>query len=412
MTYPKLWALLFALLLTSCRVPNEQFQDPSSAQSIFRYAEVNPALTITLGEEFENGSQFGIREADHLWRVPISFPGTSWIRVSTDSDDVVRSMHFSYNSGFKFDRELAAYTEELGTPEVLRTESGDEVYTWEDGWTRFDLVRDGEESGRNHYSALTDLSRSGDALEYNWAEDLGEPATLTIDDVLSKTKVWSIVVGKSAELTQTVSSYYPDMPPDTLEMIREIVDRHYAPEALFNDVRAGMIKRDDDQNRSALNSWLFSDQQVELQVLVDEYEPDQSLEEYAAVLGESPPDAERVEPMLRFVRASHVGEFLFDIERERIRATAEILETVPGAHEAPAMPTADERTTRVEEYTMFGLANFLWTHEPLTNEQISLLANSYESASGQWYVRVYTEALMSALATAREKTVRDLSSTL
>ncbi len=398
--------LLVLLLLGSCRIPSEQFQEPSSSPSIFRYAYVHPGLTITLGEKLMNQDGYGVREADRVWRVPVSFPGTSWIRVRTDADDVVRSMYFWYNSGFRFDRELASYTDQFGAPDVKRTDQGEEIHTWNDGWTRFDLVR----VDNHHHSVLTDISGQGTAPEYGWAQNPEVPLTLTMDDVLSTTKIWSMIEGVSAELTQSVVEYHPDIHPDTLNVIRDMVDKHYAPDVLFNEVRAEMMKRDDVQRRTALSSWLFGDEYVEIQALVDEYEPELSLEEYANVLGNSTPDEGRIEPMVRVVRASHVGEFFLGIELESIRATTEILRTLPGAEGVPLLPAGDERTKRLEAYGMYGLVSFLWTHEPLTNAQLALLADAFESESGQWYVRVYTDALMSALSNAREQTVHELTS--
>ena len=78
------------------------------------------------------------------------------VTVFSDYDGRVVSMRFDYGPAYDFDRSRASYTEMLGAPS--RTETGARtVVVWEDGETRFTLVRERGPDGNRSYSEMTDV---------------------------------------------------------------------------------------------------------------------------------------------------------------------------------------------------------------------------------------------------------------
>lgn len=69
----------------------------------------------------------------------------------------VQNMYFSYAVGTKYQEQLANFENELGPPDSQSGDEGNEVSTWDDGSTRFELTN----SPSGVTSTLTNLAPTG-----------------------------------------------------------------------------------------------------------------------------------------------------------------------------------------------------------------------------------------------------------
>lgn len=383
-------------------------QETDSTSTLFRYAELGSPGRINLGEPIGLLGGYGIREADGITRIPMSYPGTAWMRVYTDSNRQVGALYFSYNAAFDFAEGLTSYTEDLGKPEQDIVE-GQEIYFWQDDQTRFELVRRTGDQGSQHFSILRDLALSSLIMLPDVTQVGTDTVSLSIEDILATTELWGFIVGKSTEFIDVISASRPDLHPDTLAIVSAAIEEHYAPHSLYSHVLQHMKEHSNEDVVVPLIDWLFDETMVRQRATVNEYEPELTIEKYASSLQESPPSPERVNFLMRFVKANHVGAFFLGLDTAVRGASNNILASLPGASELLPPPSIEESNAMAQTYELLAIMGFLWRYEPLTNEQIAQTVALYETDSGQWYVRAYTEALTSALTVAGENVAYQIS---
>ncbi len=223
----------------------------------------------------------------------------------------------------------------------------------------------------------------------------------TLDDVLEVTKVRSVLAGMPNQfLFEFEQARSGTSVPDD---VRRLATVHFADSTLYLYVLEAMQERADGVVVPTLAEWLFSDWATAARGVVDGYEVEETLEEYAAGLQANPPRQERVRLMVRFVQANEAGPFyvgLAEAQRDAVRHVAAAL----GDDELAALsePTEEEKTEVSDYYWTVALLSFLQRYAPLSDEQLDRLASAYESESGQWYVRSYSESVADAIRRAGE----------
>lgn len=154
---------LLAALLVAAPVFAQQVEGPVE---IFRYANFGAGWTVTLGQPLnvppnllKNGSV--VREGPGIYTLGFyeRFEYGSVairVRISTDADGDVASLRFDYGLGYRFDVEREDYEELLGTPVREERSADGETATWEDGQTRFELIREATPDGDQWHSELSE----------------------------------------------------------------------------------------------------------------------------------------------------------------------------------------------------------------------------------------------------------------
>ena len=221
----------------------------------------------------------------------------------------------------------------------------------------------------------------------------------TLDDVLEVTKVRSILGGMPDQFIFEFEQAQPgaSIPDD----VRRLAAVYFADSTLYRYVLEGMRERADGDVVPALSEWLFSEWAAAARDAVDGYEPEKTLEEYAAGLQTDPPRQDRVRLMVGFVQANEAGPFyvgLAEAQRDAVRSVAAAL----GDDDLAALPepTEEEEAEVSNYYSTVALLSFLQRYAPLSDEQVDRLTSAYESESGRWYVRSYSESVADAIRRA------------
>ena len=384
-------------------------QQIDSTSHIFRYADLGLPGKIMLGEPFALQGKLGIQESDGITRIPLSYPRTAWVRVFTDVEGRIGAMVFTYDASFDFAEALANYTADLGEPEQGPGSQGD-IFSWRDDQTQFDLVQRKGAGGDTNFSVLRDLELAPATVLPALAQMQADTVALTMDDVLSTTMIWDIIAGKDAAFIEVIKTNHQDLVRDSLNYVSALIEEEYAPLALYDHARNYMEMQNDAEMMGDLIGWLFDETTLKLRTMMNENEPELTLEEYALELQSSPPEPERVQLLLRFVRANQVEEFFVGLDTATRNASNDILTTLPGSPALMSPLTEEEILQMSQNYRNYMLVIFLWLTEPLTNDQIAHLVTNYETASGQWYVETYSDALAYALAEAGRNVASRISS--
>ena len=143
-------------------------QSPADSTTVFRHANFGPDWRVTLGQPvavpqayLDGGMVERVEPGVHQLGFYESFdygPVLVVVTVRSDYDGLVTSMRFDYGPEYDFDHERAGYAEMLGPP--ARKEVSDDrlMIVWEDGETRFVLVREATPGGHRSYSEMSDVA--------------------------------------------------------------------------------------------------------------------------------------------------------------------------------------------------------------------------------------------------------------
>ena len=130
-------ALAWAVLLVSASATAQEPGRPA----LFRQISVATGQVIALGEPFDPaGLAESAGEGVYSLR-PGKFAGARKLLVVVSADSRVSAMRFIYQEDVSFDEVVGRYRTRFGQPHVLDDASQGVGVYWEDGRTRFEILR-------------------------------------------------------------------------------------------------------------------------------------------------------------------------------------------------------------------------------------------------------------------------------
>ena len=130
---------------------------------IFRNINLGKYGTLVLGENFESKDKLAIKIDDNIYRLRQNiFCGATLIDVYLNDAGMVAMMRFEYSPDTNYYEHVKIYSEILGTPSQTQQIDSLKKSIWDDGFTRFEYIK---ESGKNKslmYSALYDKELWGE----------------------------------------------------------------------------------------------------------------------------------------------------------------------------------------------------------------------------------------------------------
>jgi len=113
---------------------------------IFREIDVSTVdkkRTIALGGDLKDNADILIKSGD-LFVLDGNFGNTERLAIRVTGEGKVQEMIFDYRSDKDYEKTVANYTKDLGTPKTIQTLSSAIVtvrmVAWDDGKTRFEIV--------------------------------------------------------------------------------------------------------------------------------------------------------------------------------------------------------------------------------------------------------------------------------
>ncbi len=132
--------VLASALSVACTAPGVHAQEPGDP-ALFRQISVSTGKVIALGEPFDPA---GLAQAigDGVFALrPGKFGGAAKLLVMVTADGRVSEMRFVYGEEVSFDDLVRRYQPRLGQPHSLDGAAPGVGVYWEDGHTRFEILR-------------------------------------------------------------------------------------------------------------------------------------------------------------------------------------------------------------------------------------------------------------------------------
>ena len=234
----------------------------------------------------------------------------------------------------------------------------------------------------------------------------------SIDQLLDRSGIESIVSGRAGPFTRRVALLVEDLTDPELERLVPAVRPAFAADRLRQDV-ATRLEREAPGPATVRDilAWNDSGPVAEMRRIADAHEPSLSLLEYARSLPENPPDRERAELIARWVQAQQAGLFYVLMDQ----ALAEAAHTIwrafrPGAPAfTPLQGPALE--ARLAQSFDAAVVSALHRYEAVPDSVLGRAVSTWESEAGQWYVEAYSLAVAEAIRSAGERVARAVTGT-
>ena len=218
--------------------------------------------------------------------------------------------------------------------------------------------------------------------------------------LLEFAKMEAVVSSLSEAFTTQVSPLTGALATDDLVQLEAVVAEEFSFEKVHEDVVKFLMDSGDPETVSELLRWLPSGATGELAQVQEEYEPAQSLEEYALGLQTSPPAQTRVMVIAEWASVQGAADFYVLLEESQRAAAHEVASAL--VPDAPAFEWSSEAELeeRLQGAFNVSLVSFLQRLEPASDDLIRAATEEYASDSGQWFVEQYTLSLISAIEQA------------
>jgi hypothetical protein len=191
-------------------------------------------------------------------------------------------------------------------------------------------------------------------------------------------------------------------------LIPAVVDA-FTYEVLHEDVVDYMVEEGTPDLVRETLEWMEGGATAAVRRIGEEYEPAQSLEEYANELTDEPPSEARIQLISAWLQAKGEGAF-FVLMQEALREAAY---RVNGAMRggAPSFAPLSGDELEIAQINSHGASviRFLHGYAPAPDQLIRRATAEYESESGQWFVETYALAVAGAIRAAGERAARELS---
>lgn len=229
-----------------------------------------------------------------------------------------------------------------------------------------------------------------------------DPATMEahIREVVEQSQLRSVVSDMGGGFMAAVEEHRTSLTDSVRLEIQEAVSVHFSADSLFESVVHSMLDAAEDDRVFELRDWTSADEHRTFRQAVDESETTESLEAYSQRLSTEPPSDDRIAAVSQLVAAQRTGSLYVLIE-EAFRQTAHEAVTSAGVMLSPLEERTDrELESMAQQYEMISILTYMQRTEALSEEQIRAAAVRYETPSGEWYVRAYSEGLFGAVRDA------------
>lgn len=388
-----------ALLLTQCSSSKNLVQNTDPLSPIFRYTTIDFNQEVLLGESFNVPEIYTIKEEQSRIRIPISNSFTNWIRVYITDANIVGAMVFAYNLTYEAEKELQNYKGSLGEPRISKSNEH-EIYYWQDDSTRFEIVKRTRNKQTEYFSILSDLRHAPKTTIPELQEINIQNAKIGITDILTNTAIGGLFQNKKNDVIELLKVQYRSINSDTLKLVEQVVENNFSLPFLYKVAHTYMSAEYKKETVDNLSEWLFSDEYLIQNAKVTSFTDSLDIEAFAQKTLENRPSQERVQLILRLLKANQVGEFFHLIDLSIIHSANMLLLGISKDLSLIQLPTKEESDQNIENYNNYFVVSFLKTYQPLDNNELRFLAEGYESSAGSWYVITYIDALIEALNTA------------
>jgi hypothetical protein len=224
-----------------------------------------------------------------------------------------------------------------------------------------------------------------------------------VDRILALLDVEGLLAPRARGFTRQVAIMVGDPTDEELERLVDAAFEGFAYDSLYRQVADFMVAEGTAELAGSALEWLEGGATAAVSRIGEEYDPPQSLQEYATEMTEDPPSEARIQLISTWAEARGEGSF-FVLIQEALR------EAAFRAHralreDAPAFEPLSGEGLELAEVNSHGAAVIRLMHgyAPAPDQLIRRATVEYQSEPGQWLVETYALAVASAIRVAGER---------
>jgi len=224
-----------------------------------------------------------------------------------------------------------------------------------------------------------------------------------VQQLLALAGAEGILTPRGRAFTRQVAIQIGDPTDPELERLVAVVLDAFAYERLLGDVTDFMVQEGTPELARSALEWMEGGATAAVRRIGDEYQPAQTLEEYAGELTDTPPSEARIHLISAWAEAKGEGTF-FVLIQEALR---EASYRVHGAMRATAPRFAplsgDELEIAQVNSHGASVIRLMHGYAPAPDQLIRRATAEYASESGRWFAETYALAVARAIRAAGER---------
>lgn len=207
--------------------------------------------------------------------------------------------------------------------------------------------------------------------------------------------------------------------PEDEAKINRIIAESYQVDALYQTVRAHLQQHFDRQRFGVLLQWLRSPLARKisgLEVRASTPQAVQEMQQFATQLHRNPPGRERLTLLRKLDETTGMTEFNIEMIVSSFRELAKAIDPMLPPEKRLKKGELEHLTNDMRAQVAIPVKNevmltLLYTYHPLTESELRAYLAFLESATGKWFSRVASDALLTAMRGAAARVGREVGKT-
>lgn len=229
----------------------------------------------------------------------------------------------------------------------------------------------------------------------------GQAVSANVDRLLELSDLEGVLGARARAFTRQVAIMIGDPSDAELEALVDAVYTAFDYEALRAEVRERLVADATLDATTRALQWMEGGATAAVRRIGEEYEPEQTLQEYAAEMTDEPPSEARIHLISAWAEARGEGPFFVLIQEALREASYRVVEAMRPGSGVPFEPLSGDEL-EIAQVNNHGAAviRLLHGYAPAPDQLIRRATAEYASEEGQWFVDSYTLAVAQAVRSA------------
>ncbi len=229
----------------------------------------------------------------------------------------------------------------------------------------------------------------------------GQALSANVDRLLELSDLEGVLGARARAFTRQVAIMIGDPSDAELEELVDAVYSAFDYEGLRAEVRDRLVADATLDATTRALQWMEGGATAAVRRIGEEYEPAQSLQEYAAEMTDEPPSEARIHLVSAWAEARGEGPFFVLIQEALREASYRVVDVMrPGSTEPFEPLSGDELELAQVNSHGAAVIRLLHGYAPAPDQLIRRATAEYASEEGQWFVNSYTLAVAEAVRSA------------
>ena len=229
----------------------------------------------------------------------------------------------------------------------------------------------------------------------------GEALSANVYRLIELSDLEGILGARASSVTRQVAIMIGDPTDAELEELVDAVYSAFDYESLRANVHDRLLEDADLEATTRALQWMEGGATAAVRRIGEEYEPEQSLQEYAAEMTDEPPSEDRIHLISAWAEARGEGLFFILIQEALREASYRMVDAMRPGTGAPFEPlSGDELALARMNSHGAAVIRLLHGYAPAPDQLIRRSTAEYASEEGRWFVDSYTLAVAEAVRSA------------